>query len=83
MWIIGRDASFESYEFVLDNICIAKMLKTYPHEGSYSYYGFVISDKYKKEFMGGETRENLMFKMIIRLKEYGWNIKGVPFGVNS
>jgi hypothetical protein len=83
MWRVGRDAFCESYEFLLDKIRIAKIVKTYPHENYFLYYGFVLSDKYEQDFMGGETLENLIFKMTIRLKEYGWDIKGFPIEINS
>ena len=84
MWRIGRDAFCESYEFLLDKICIAKIVKTYPHENQSLYYGFILCKEYKRQhFMGSNSLVNLIFKMTIRLKEFGWDRAGLPIELNS
>jgi hypothetical protein len=78
MWSGRFEWDCECYDFILDGRSIAYIEVGADHNQSPFFFGFVITKSHKHFHMEGGNIDSLMFKMVLKLKEFGWEIDGFP-----
>ena len=82
MWSERFEWDYQCYDFTLNEKSIAYIEVGVDHKHSPFFFGFVLSKDNDHFHMEGSNIDSIMFKMILKLKEFGWNIKGFPLDIN-
>ena len=83
MWVRKFYYDCECYDFVLDNKSIAYIEVGVDFSQCTLFFGFVLTKNNVHFHMEGKNLDSLMFKMILKLKEFGWEVDGFPLAVDN
>ena len=78
MWSGRFEWDCECYDFILDGKSVAYIEVGADHKCNPLFFGFVMTKSHRHFHMEGGNIDSLMFKMILKLKEFGWSIEGFP-----
>ncbi len=78
MWSGRFEWDCECYDFILNERAIAYIEVGADHNQNPFFFGFVLTKSKRHFHMEGKNIDSLMFKMVLKLKDFGWDIEGFP-----